>query len=602
MSTFLTASTRLQRLFPWGCRGLLPGSLLVLCGCARLPGPVVPAPPPVAPPFRLLVPRFEDVSAGAGLGGVDAQYVNWLDLDGDARPDLLVNGHRLFRNVAGAGGLVQFQEVTAAAGLAHAKRGPALAVDVDNDGLTDIVSTAGQLWRHRRDGTFADGASQAGFAPHAKALTLGAGDIDGDGFADLYIGMAEDWNNGNPSYTPHQLWHNLGGERFEEIGHRAGIDRRTYGRCVLFGDVDDDGRQDIFVANYRLQANLLWHNVGDGRFEDVARRYGVTGRKQPEKYYDPVRRRSYGPTYGHTIGACWLDLDNDARPDLFTANLAHKYVGPTRLPSMAYDVRGYVCDGSAIYHRGRDGFEDWRERLGVPAMPIGGPGVFRGDELWAGCAAGDLNNDGWTDVFVPQIYNLDYARTKVFLNVLGERFEDHAAAAGIVRLDTYAGALADVDGDGWLDVVTAGRAAVGAKPALCLYRNTGCGAPDTSRHWLRVRLRPGAVGQCLLGASVQARLGAMVLTRLVTAGTSTYSQQDDPVLHFGLGDWAEPVPLHVRWPDGSALALSVPPDTLVDVEPRPGPTATRQPRRRSAVAGAAPSWDMAHPVSSARGR
>jgi hypothetical protein len=559
-------------------------AVVAAAGCLRGPRPPVaatpaPEPPPepvAAAPYVLIVPSFADLTEAAGLGGVDAHYVNWFDADGDARPDLLVNGHRLYRNVT-ENGSIRFEESTAAAGLQNARRGPALCLDLDNDGLTDIVSTTGQLWRNRGAGTFVESAAPAGYAPHPKALTLGAGDIDGDGFADLYIGMVEDWNDGQAVYYPHQLWRNRGGERFTEIGVAAGIARKTYGRAVLFGDVDGDGRQDIFVANYRLQPNLLWRNRGDGRFEDVAERFGVAGRKQPDKYYDPIARRSYGPAYGHSIGACWLDFDNDGRLDLFTANLAHKYVGPSGNPSMGYDVRGYICDDSAIYRRTVAGFEDWREVLGVPTLPIGGPARFKGDELWAGCVAGDVNNDGWTDVFVPQVYNLEYARSKLFLNAQGERFEDHARQAGIMRLDTYAGALADVDGDGRLDVVTAGRAAVGAPPSLRLYRNAGWpAAAAPPRHWLRVRVRPGPDRQTVLGTLVRARLGAMTLTRLVTAGTSTYGQQDDPVLHFGLGEWSRPVPLTLRWPNGTEQTVDAAADSLIEVRPGPAPAALLQ--------------------------
>ena len=533
-------------------------------GCVRGPRPAV-EPGPVAPaPFVLRVPSFADLTEAAGLGGLEAHYVNWLAADGDTRPDLLVNGHRLFRNLTD-NGTIRFAEITTAAGLQSARRGPALCVDLDNDGWTDIVSTTGQLWRNRGDGTFAESAAAAGYRPHAKALTLGAGDIDGDGFADLYIGMTEDWNDGNAVYYPHQLWRNRGGKSFEEIGARAGIARKTYGRGVLFGDVDGDGRQDIFVANYRLQPNLLWRNLGGARFEDVAARFGVAGRKQPGKYYDKIARQSYGPAYGHTIGACWLDVDNDGNLDLFTANLAHKYVGPSGTTSMSYDIRGYICDDSAIYRRSGTGFEDWRERLGVAPLPIGGPASFKGDELWAGCVAGDVNNDGWTDVFVPQIYNLEYARTKLFLNLGGERFEDHAAAAGITRLDTYAGALADVDGDGRLDVVTAGRAAVGAAPALRLYRNGGCPPTASPRRWLRVRVGPGPDRRTVLGTVVQIRQGTATLSRLVGAGTSTYGQQDDPVLHFGLGAWSGPVPLSVRWPDGTEQTFAAAVDSLIEI-------------------------------------
>jgi len=512
------------------------------------------------------VPRFADVTMAAGLAGVEAQYLNWLDVDGDPLADLLVNGHRLFRNLS-AVGAPRFEEITAAAGLSGAKPAPALALDIDNDGRTDIVSTAGQLWRHGEDGTFTDIAARAGFMPHPKSLTLGAGDIDGDGFADLYIGTVEDWNDGNPVYYPHQLWHNLAGARFEEIGERAGIARKVYGRSVLFGDVDGDGRPDIFVAAYRLQPNLLWRNLGRGRFQEAAAEWGVTGRRQPEKYYDNVTRRRYGPAYGHTIGACWLDLDNDGHMDLFTANLAHKYVGPTGDRSMGYDIRGYVCDDSAIYRRTVRGFEDWREALGVPVNPIGGPAVFKGDELWAGCVAGDANNDTWTDVFVPQIYDLPYARSLLFLNREGGRLEDHAVDAGVCRLDTYAGALADVDGDGWLDVATGGRQAVGAPPSLRLYHNAGCQAGDTPRHWLRVRVHPAPGHRTAVGTVLTMRLGAVTLTRWVTAGTSSYGQQDDPIVHFGLGSWSGNATLWVRWPDGSEMRVPVVADSLVEVLP-----------------------------------
>ena len=554
-------------------RWLAAGVVGVALGCARLALPPVATVPPPALSLPLAIPRFADVSAAAGLEGVALQYANWLDFDQDTRPDLLVNGHRLFHNQTEAAGACRFVEVTTAAGLARAERGPALAVDLDNDGWTDLVSTRGQLWRNRGDGTFAEGAAAAGFVPHPKALVLAAGDIDGDGYADLYVTMAEDWNDGNATTYPHQLWRNDRGHRLVEIGAQAGIDRKTYGRGVLFADVDGDGRQDIFVANYRLQPNLLWRNCGGGRFEDVARRFGVAGRKEPERYYDALTRRHYGPHYGHSIGACWLDFDNDGRLDLFTANLAHKYVGPTRVEAMGYDVRGYLCDDSAIYRRLDDRFGDWRERLGVPPRPIGGPGIYQGDELWAGCTAGDVNNDGWTDVFVPQIYNLPYARSQLFLNQAGERFEEHAAAAGIVRLDTYAGALADVDGDGRLDLVTAGRPAVGAPASLRLYRNTGWDEAAGRRHWLRLRLRPGPERRTLLGTVVQASLNGVTLTRLVTAGTSTYGQQDDPVLHFGLGAWNQPVPLTLRWPDRAETTLTVAVDSLVEIQPGPTPAA-----------------------------
>jgi hypothetical protein len=563
-----TAAARVSALYRACLLPLRQGGL-VACLCAllwlgtgcvtrRAAGPAPGQAEEVLP--EPAVPQFEDWTERAGLAGVNARTVNWLDADADGRPDLLVNGARLFRNLGGDA--PTFAEITTAAGLGSAGSGPAVCLDLDNDGDTDIVSTRGYLWRNDGRGHFADIAREAGFAPHPKANVIGCGDVDGDGFADLYIGMKEDWNDGRPAYYPHQLWLNRGGAQLAEVGASAGIDRSTYARTVLFADVDGDGRQDIFVGNYRLQANLLWCNRGDVRFADRAERFGVRGRLQPEAFYDPFTRRSYGPRYGHTIGACWLDFDNDGRIDLFTANLVHKYVGPGSRKTMAYDIRGYVCDDSAIYRRTEHGFEDWRDALRVSRKPIGGPGGYQGDELWAGCIPADVNNDGWEDVFVPQIYNLSYARSLLLLNAFGRAFSDGAAAAGVSRIDTYAGAFADVDGDGWVDLATGGRSAKDAPGALCLYRNRGCGA-GSAAGWLRIAVRSGSSGRSVLGAVVEVVTDSLRQTRLVTAGSSTYSQQNEGVLHFGLGDWHGRVAVRVTWPDGAVEELpAAPGDSL----------------------------------------
>lgn len=499
-------------------------------------------------------PRFEAVSAGLPVD-LRASYVHWLDYNGDGRPDLLVNGGRLFRNDS-APGECRFTEVTDEAGLSGS--GGALCYDFDNDGWTDIVTTKGKVWRNSGDGKFVDVAAELGFTPHAKAMTLAAGDLDGDGFADLFIGMSEDWNDGkSPEYYPAQLWHNEGGKRFVERGAEAGIDRKSYARSVLIHDVDGDGKQDVFVGNYRLQANFLWLNRGGLRFREEAKKRGVAGNKEPERYFSKVHNRHYGPRYGHSIGSCWLDIDQDGFLDLFVANLVHKYVGPSGRDMSSYDIRGYVCDDSAIYRNDGSGvFTDWRERLGVAYKPIGGRGVFVGDELWAGAAAGDADNDGWTDVYVPQVYNLPYAKALLLLNRGGKAFSDQAAAAGIERIDMYAGAWADVDGDGWLDLATAGRPKKNAPAAFCLYRNQGLDNGQ-QRAWIKVAVHAGAGQATALGAIVKVKAAGMTQTQIFAAGTSTYSQQNDPVLHFGLGEIAADaeVIITVRWPEGRETTL-----------------------------------------------
>ncbi len=546
---------------------LVCGALLV-CGCRSLPPSPVPRPPVGALPPPV-APTFVDETARRGLPAIAVRCVNWLDYDNDACPDLLVDGARLYHNSGPPSFL--FRDVTDAVGMGQAGKGAAVCVDFDNDGWTDIATTNGRLLRNEEGGRFADVAAASAFRPHRKANVIGCGDVNGDGLADMYVAMREDWNGGNPRYYPHELWLNRGG-RFEEVGRAAGIDVRRYGRCVLFNDVDGDGALDIFVGNYRLQPNLLWRNVGRCRFRDAARSFGIAGRYRPAAHHDRLLKRDYGPQWGHTIGACWLDFDNDGRLDLFVANLVHKYVGPANTTDMGYDIRGYVCDDSAVYRRVGKRFEDWRARLGVPTKPIGGPAVFEGDELWAGCAAADVNNDGWIDVYVPQIYNLAYARARLFVNRAGRGYTDVARQAGIRRIDTYAGAWADIDCDGAMDLVTAGRPARGAPSQLCLLRNVG--SPDMARNrWLKVRLRQSPGARTTLGTVVRVSDGALNQMRRLSAGSSSYGQQNDPVCHFGLGPQpAAAVRVTVRWPGGtveehearvnSTLELTSPPVLL----------------------------------------
>lgn len=561
---------------PPALRPLTTGVLAILAattGCVsarRLPEttPKRPFPAPQVRPNVAETPTFTEVTAAFGFPETGARFTNWLDANNDGRPDLLVDGALLFLNTGESP--TRFVDISKDCGLAEAAKGPALCIDYDNDGWTDIVSTCGALWQNQQDGTFENVAECVGFAPHPKAGVIGSGDIDNDGFVDLYIGTKEDWNGGNAAYYPHQLWLNEEGRRFHEIGEAAGIGKKMYGRGVLFSDVDGDGRQDIFVANYRLQPNVLWRNLGKNRFENVAEHYGVAGRFNPRQFFDTQTTRHYGFHYGHTIGACWLDFDNDGRLDLFTANLVHKYVGPSGMKGMSYDIRGYVCDDSAIYRRVGETFEDWRQSLRVPLKPIGGRLEFRGDELWAGCIPADANNDGWIDVFVPQVYNLPYAKARLFLNIGGTQLEDRALKAGIERIDTYAGAWADIDGDGWMDLATAGRPKKDAPARLCIYRNNGDGETDRNA-WIKVSVAPGKEGHTPVGAKVVVRRGDLQMYREVSAGTSSYGQQNDPALHFGLSKGTAPAHIHVTWPNGATTQITSKPNTRIRLVMPPTP-------------------------------
>ena len=483
--------------------------------------------------------------------GLSATYVQFLDYDNDGRPDMLLNGSRLFHNGGKAPGDVTLNECGEAAGIKDG--GYSLCYDYDCDGLVDIVTAFPHVWHNNGDGTFTDMAEKLSFAPGPKVMSMAAGDLDGDGLPDLFIGASEDWNSGNPVYYKAQLWMNRG-DHWEECSEAVGTDTKTYARGILINDIDGDGRQDVFVTNYRLQANILWINSGDGKFQNKAAEYGVAGELSPKKFYDATKKQHYGPHYGHGIGACWMDFDRDGMLDLLVANLVHKYVGPTS--KGGYDIRGYVCGDSTFYRFDGKAFKDVRKNLGVPLRPIGGRGEFKGDELWSGCMPADVDCDGFEDVFIPQIYNLNYARAILFMNQDGKSFKDCAPAAGIGVIDSYAGAWADLDGDGYMDLVTSGRPQVDAPREMSIYLNQGGG-----NSWYKIRLL-SKNGRTAIGAKVTVKLGDARLVRLNSAGIGTMSQQNSPYLHFGLGATPpEEFDVTVKWPDGTATELKAKPNT-----------------------------------------
>ena len=501
------------------------------------------------------IPNFQDVSNL--FPKLETNHINALDVNNDGKPDLLVGGATLLLNES-TPGHVAFKNITKEAGLMGG--GVSLAVDYNNDGLVDIVTARGALYKNNGDNTFTDVAEKLGFKPDPHGISIAAGDLDNNGYPDIIIGMSENWNNGDPKYWPLQLWHNDYGQHFDEVAKTARINRSTYARSILVHDVNNDGFQDIIVANYRLQPNFCWINRKNLTFIDEAQERGIRGRFNPRQFFDKNANGYYGYRYGHCIGATFFDFDNDGQLDLWISNLVHKYVGPSQ--NMNYDIRGYVCDDSAILHNHDGVFTDWRTDLQVPPMPIGGRGVYKGDELWSGVAVADVNLDGFEDIFVPQIYNLAYAKTRLFLNRGGRILTDVASGIGIERIDTYAGVWADLDGDGLPDLITAGRAAKDAPPAMAVFRNLG--NPEINgRSWLKVQLK--SLRGTATGAIVTAEVNGFKQIRLNSAGNSSMAQQSDPLLHFGFGNLPEnaQIAVTITWPDGKSVSQTAKPNQII---------------------------------------
>ena len=433
---------------------------------------------------------FEDKTAEVGLEAANAAAC-WADFDNDGWVDLCVSGS-VWKNDAGK----RFTKV--------ADVGSSVAADFDNDGLVDLFSWS-ELRLYRNQG--GNGFVEFELPELPESVSRGAcwGDLNGNGFVDLYVGGYETWK-GQITW-PSLLLVNKKGKAF----HVQQVEKSFRARGVTACDFDRDGDLDVYVSNYRLQPNLLWLNDGASGLEEVADRRGAVA-SSPEFHG------------GHSIGACWGDFDNDGLIDLFAGNFAH------------VDRRGDQPKSRFLRNLGPE--EGYRFR------DLGTCGVHY-QESYATPSAGDYDNDGDLDLFFTTVYATASFGKKnnsvLFRNDGQFRFTDVTSAAQLAGLPpTYQAAWADYDNDGDLDLLTAGK----------LFQNQG-----SENGWLEVRLvGDGAVNRSAIGAQVRIELGEQTLTRQVEAGTGE-GNQNDLTLHFGLGQHKGPVSLKIFWPNKHEQAI-----------------------------------------------
>ncbi len=424
-----------------------------------------------------------------------------------------------------------FTDVTEQAGLANAgdgNYGMGVAVgDYDNDGYPDLyVTSYGKniLYHNNGNGTFTDVTAKAGVGGGGWSVSAGFFDYDNDGKLDLFVTRYMDWDTqhskdcggnfhtycppGEFPRTTNILYHNRGDGTFEDVSQRSEIAaKKGHGLGVAFADYDGDGFTDIYVANDGMQ-QYLFHNNGNGTFTEVALQSGA------------ALNLDGGPLSG--MGVVFQDYDNDGKPDVIV----------TTLPRQTY----------AVFHNdGNGSFSDRGLQTGVTMLS----GVTSG---W-GVGLEDFDNDGQKDLFITQGHVLDNVEaidpslhylepTLLAINRNG-RFE--RADPGTDALVSGRGAaFGDLNNDGWVDAVAT---VLGMHPQFFFNRRGAA-------HWLTITLRGTRSNRDGLGARVQVN----GQTRFATTAGS-YESANDKRLHFGLGS-AKSAKIEVFWPSGTHQVLN----------------------------------------------
>jgi hypothetical protein len=519
------------------------------------------------------MPLFADVAADLGIRFVHDNAARgefrlpeemgpgaaFVDIDGDGDLDVFVAGGggltgdgprqscRLYRNDGD-----RFTDITDASGAGIA--GPAYGVacaDYDDDGDVDILVTRlGPDALLRNDGPpeaprFVDIAREAGVDDPGFGASAAFFDYDGDGLLDLYLARYVNWSASretacytilgirdycNPvSYnapSTDRLYRNLGNGRFEDVSDGAGISARTgNGLGVAACDFDDDGWMDLYVANDQTPA-FLWHNRGDGTFEEVAALVGCA--------YDQRGMAIAG------MGVAAADLDDDGDVDLLVTNIHHQ----THL--VLTNDRGSFDDRSLAMGLGR-----WS----IPATTFG-VAVFDQDldgALDAFFANGDVNVDN-----AMRVGENPYAQPDHFARLIDGALVNATAGSGVAFGDVGRGvACGDYDNDGDLDLLVTNNGG-----PLRLLRNDN----DSGHSWLMVQTHTGAGGRAAIGARVTVTADDRVHTRWIRPHQS-YLCSSDPRAHFGLGTASRVQRIEVRWPDGSkTVRTDVPVNQRLDLD------------------------------------
>jgi len=483
--------------------------------------------------------------------------------------------------------------------------GPGVAfIDYDHDGWPDLFLVNGMDWpghvqkhttpklyHNNHDGTFTDVTHKAGLDVEMYGMGVAVGDYDNDGFDDLFV----------TTLGQNRLFHNNGNGTFTDVTQKAGLSGpRELSTSAAWVDYDKDGRLDLVVGNYvqwaqetdlyctldgksksyctpesyKGTAARLWHNRGDGTFEDVTQKAGLG---------DPTSK---------TMGIAVLDYDNDGWPDLLFSNDTQPNKLYRNNGNGTFSEKGVIAgiafseDGVARAGMGVDAAD--YDHSGYPSVMITnfsnqmlslyhneGKGLFVDEApqsaigratlltLGFGCFFFDYDLDGWPDIFIanghidPEIQrvqaNVKYAMPPHLFRNLGKgKFEEVTNSMGAAFIAPRVGrgaAYADINNDGRLDLLLS----TNGGPAY-LFRNEAqvAGAANRSVRLKLVGTRSNKDG---IGAVVRLSSGGESQTKMLRSGSS-YLSSSELVLTFGLAQRDKADAIEIRWPGGQVDHLS----------------------------------------------
>lgn len=467
-------------------------------------------------------------------GLMDVFLVNGSSFEILADPNLPKTSSRLFRN----NGDGTFTDVTRESGLINQGWGMGVATaDFDNDGHADVFITnygVNALFHNEGNGTFTNITREAGLEGGNWSTGCAWGDYDGDGRLDLYVARYIDYKQGNiptpgeSSFCRYQgmpvscgprglpalpdlFYHNEGGGKFREVSRETGMSKTdaTWGWGVVWSDFDNDGRLDIFVANDSAP-NFLWHNNGDGTFEEVAFEAGCAvsgdGRAQA--------------CMGIAVG----DYDNDGWVDLAVTNFAEDY--------------------DTLYRNRKGVFDDFSMQSGL------GETTYK--PLGWGASFIDFDNDGWKDLFIanghiyPQVSqgaNAYYQANQLFRNLRDGRFAllSSEESGFLEKRSSRGSAFGDFDNSGRQAIVVNN---IDDAPFFYVPAQQKTGG------WVRFKLVGSKCNRDAIGARIYVTSNGLTQMAEVRSGESFISAADIRP-HFGVGNARTIERVKIRWPDGT---------------------------------------------------